>query len=69
MVSLLGLLTADGFDLLSLAAWKASTVAALPPVLIAVYGVLARLAGNLNSPLVVDTREASRPRSLPDITD
>lgn len=58
-VSFLGLITADGFDLLSLAAWKSAAVAAIPPVLVVVYGVVARLKGNYASPLAVDTRGGS----------
>lgn len=62
-VSFLGLVTADGFDIVSLAAWKSAAVAAIPPVLVAVYGVVARLAGNFASPLVVDTRPARTPHA------
>ncbi|AMD42775.1 hypothetical protein SEA_XKCD426_34 [Streptomyces phage Xkcd426] len=58
-VAFLGLVTADGFDIVSLAAWKSAAVAAFPPVLVAVYGVVARLAGNFASPLAVDTRDRS----------
>lgn len=58
-VAFLGLVTADGFDITSIGAWKAAAVAAVPPVLVAVYGVVARLAGNFASPLVVDTRNPS----------
>lgn len=59
-VTLLGLLTANGFDITDLAAVKAAAVAALPSVLVLLYGVLARLLGNVNSALVVDTRDDQR---------
>lgn len=55
-VAFLGLVTADGFDVLSIAAWKAAAVAAFPSVLVALYGAMARLKGNFASPLAVDTR-------------
>lgn len=55
-VTFLGLVTAAGFDITNIASVKAAAVAAIPAVLSAVYGVVARLAGNFNSPLVVDTR-------------
>lgn len=58
-VGFLGLVAADGFDVTSLGAWKSAGVAAFPPVLVAVYGFVARLAGNFRSPLVVDTRESA----------
>jgi hypothetical protein len=58
----LGLVTADGFDILSLAAWKAAAVAAIPPVLVVIYGAVARLRGNFASPLAVDTRSSSQDR-------
>jgi hypothetical protein len=54
-----GLISADGFDLTSLGAWKAAAIAALPPVLVVVYGVLSGVVGNYNSPLLVDTRDSS----------
>lgn len=63
-VSFLGLVSADTFDVTDLGAWKAAAVAAIPPVLVALYGAISRLAGNFNSPLVVDTRDAaSTPRT------
>lgn len=55
-VTFFGLVSAAGFDIMSLAAWKAAAVAAFPPVLVAVYGVLARFKGNFASALAVDTR-------------
>ena len=57
-VSVLGLVTADGFDVTSLSAWKTAAVAGIPAVLAAVYGTVARVAGNRRSPLAVDTRDA-----------
>lgn len=59
LAGFLGLVSADGFDVTSLGAWKAAAVAAFPPVLVAVYGVVSRLVGNFASPLVVDTRTPS----------
>lgn len=59
-VAFLGLITADGFDLLSLGAVKAAATAALPTALAVVYGALARLLGNFNSALAVDTRDRDR---------
>lgn len=55
-VTFLGLLTADGFDLLNVDAVKAAAAASLPAVLAVVYGALARLLGNHDSALAVDTR-------------
>lgn len=57
VVGFLGLLTANGFDLTDLSAVKAASVAAVPTALAVVYGALARLLGNANSALVVDTRD------------
>ncbi|AKA61766.1 hypothetical protein SEA_MAIH_28 [Streptomyces phage Maih] len=56
-VTFLGLLTADGFDLLNLGAVKSAAAASLPTALAVVYGALARLLGNFNSAMAVDTRE------------
>lgn len=56
-VTFLGLITADGFDLLNLGAVKAAATASLPAALAVVYGALARLLGNFNSALAVDTRD------------
>ena len=58
-VAFLGLLTADGFDLLNLGAVKAAATSSLPAGLAVVYGALARLLGNFNSALAVDTRDRS----------
>jgi len=58
-VTFLGLITADGFDLLNLGAVKAAATASLPAGLAVVYGALARLLGNFNSALAVDTRDRS----------
>lgn len=52
----LGLVSAAGFDIVSLAAWKSAALAAFPPVLVVLYGAVARLKGNYASPLAVDTR-------------
>lgn len=59
-VAFLGLITADGFDLLNLGAVKAAATAALPTALAVVYGALARLLGNYNSAMAVDTRDRDR---------
>lgn len=59
-VAFLGLITADGFDLLNLGAVKAAATASLPTALAVVYGALARLLGNFNSALSVDTRDRDR---------
>jgi len=59
-VTFLGLITADGFDLLNLGAVKAAATASLPAALAVVYGALARLLGNFNSALAVDTRDRTR---------
>lgn len=56
-VTFLGLITADGFDLLNLGAVKAAATASLPAALAVIYGALARLLGNFNSALAVDTRD------------
>jgi len=58
-VTFLGLTTADGFDLLDLGAVKAAATSSLPAGLAVVYGALARLLGNFNSALAVDTRDRS----------
>lgn len=57
VVTVLGLVTAEGFDILSLSAWKVAATAAFSPVLAILYGVISRLLGDYNSPLVVDTRD------------
>lgn len=57
LTGFLSLVTVAGFDFVSLAAWKAAALAAVPPVLVVLYGAVARLKGNLNSPLAVDTRD------------
>lgn len=59
LVTFLGLLTANGFDLTDLGAVKAAAVASIPAALAVVYGALARLIGNYNSALAVDTRPQS----------
>lgn len=56
-VSFLGAITADGFNLLDVTALKAAAAAALPSAAVVVYAAFARLLGNYNSPLVVDTRD------------
>jgi hypothetical protein len=56
-VAFLGLITADGFDMLNLGAVKAAATASLPAALAVVYGALVRLLGNYNSALAVDTRD------------
>lgn len=55
--SFLGLVLADGFDLANVSALKAAGVAAVPSALSVVYGALARVVGNFNSALAVDTRD------------
>ena len=59
----LGLLTADGFDLTDLSAVKVAATAALPSAIVVIYGALAKLLGNANSALVVDTRDLAVPHS------
>lgn len=54
--SLLGLITANGFDITDLGAVKAAAVASIPAALAVLYGAVARLVGNGNSALAVDTR-------------
>lgn len=56
-VTFLGLVTADGFELLDLGAVKAAATASLPAALAVVYGSLVRVLGNFNSALAVDTRD------------
>lgn len=53
--ALLALLTADGFNITSLSAWKEAAIDAVPTVLVVLYGVVARFKGNYASPLAVDT--------------
>lgn len=55
--SFLGLILADGFNLADVSALKAAAVAAVPSALSVVYGALARIVGNFNSALAVDTRD------------
>lgn len=57
VATFLGLSVADGFDILSLAAWKTAATSAFTPVLVVLYGTFARLKGDWNSPLAVDIRE------------
>lgn len=54
----LGLVLANDFDLTDISALKASAMAALPAALAVVYGALARLKGNYDSALAVDTRSS-----------
>lgn len=56
-VTFLGIVTAAGFDITDLSSVRAAAVAGIPAVLAVVYGVVARALGNLNSALVVDTRD------------
>ena len=56
-VSFLGLISAAGFDLLDLSAYRAAATASLPAALAVVYGGFARLLGNFDSALAVDTRD------------
>lgn len=56
VVAFLGLITATGFDVLDVSALKAAGAAAIPAALSVLYGALARLLGNVNSALAVDTR-------------
>lgn len=56
--SFLGTITAAGFDLFNVSAVQAAAGAALPSALVVVYGALARLKGDYNSPLAVDTRQS-----------
>lgn len=53
--TLAGLLAADGFDYLSVGAWKAAAVSALPAAVAVVYGAFAKLVGNRDSAVAVDT--------------
>lgn len=55
----LGLLAADGFDLTSISALKAAAVASLPAAVSVLYGAVAKLKGNQDSALSVDTRPAA----------
>jgi hypothetical protein len=48
-LSFLGLLLADGFDLTSVGALKASAVAALPAALTVIKGILATFVGDPTS--------------------
>lgn len=59
-VTFLGLITADGFDVLNLGAVKAAAAASIPSALAVLYGVLARLVGDFNSAMAVDTRDKQR---------
>ncbi len=56
--ALLGLITADGFDLLSLSGWKTAGAAALPAAATALYGAIVKRVGNTASALAVDTRQS-----------
>lgn len=56
-VTFLGTLTATGFDIFELPAVKAAAGSAVPAALVVVYGALAKLLGNRQSALVVDTRD------------
>lgn len=55
--SFLGLLAADGFNVLDLGAVKVAAASALPAAVAVLYGSVARLLGNYNSALAVDTRD------------
>jgi len=48
-VTFLGLLVADGFDLTSVSALRASAVAAIPAALTVIKGALASFVGDPNS--------------------
>lgn len=56
-VTLLGLVTASGFDILDVSALKAAAASAIPAALSVLYGALAKLLGNPDSALVTDTRQ------------
>lgn len=55
-LAFLGLLTADGFDVTDVSAVKAAAVASIPAALAVLYGAVAKLVGDRNSALAVDTR-------------
>ena len=59
-VTFLGLITADGFNLLDVGALKAAAVASVPAALAVLYGAVVRLLGNFNSAMAVDTRNRDR---------
>lgn len=61
VASLGGLLAADGFDFLSLAAWKVAAVSALPAAVSVVYGAFAKLVGNANSATATDPTKPNVP--------
>lgn len=56
VVTLLGLLTANGFDITDVSAVKAAVLAAFPSVLAVLYGAAVKALGNRQSALAVDTR-------------
>ena len=55
VTSFVGLVTAAGFDLTDVSAWKAAALAALPAAASVVYGAVAKFIGNRDSALTVDT--------------
>jgi hypothetical protein len=59
LTSFVGLLAADGFDFFSLAAWKIAAGSGLPAAAAVVYGGFARLVGNYQSALAVDTSDTA----------
>lgn len=52
-----GLAAANGFDLLSLSAWKVAAVAALPAAATVIKGALARFVGNRDQAALIDTQK------------
>jgi hypothetical protein len=60
-VSLLGLATADNFDITDISSVRAAAVAAIPSVLALLYGLAVKALGNRASALAVDTRELHSP--------
>lgn len=59
VAAFLGLLLADGFDMLSLSALKAAAVAAIPAALSVVKGALATLVGDRGSAAVLPSSSGS----------
>lgn len=59
-VSFLGLVSAAGFDVFDVSAVRAAGAAAVPSVLVVLYGAAVKGLGNRSSALAVDTRPDAR---------
>jgi len=57
ITTFIGTVTAAGFDLMNISAYRAAAVSAIPAAVAAVYGFAVRRLGNSDSALAAGTRQ------------